>query len=135
MFVVSALAGVVLMMTVPILMAILIWQLRARRSRAGVALVALVLLWLVDSREFLYLLGIPPYDPYDPYAPFGPIRSMIRSLEWFRLEIQLLATVASAVLVWPLPEPRWQRLLAIAVPVMLGLSVLVTLAFQGLDMR
>jgi len=132
MFVLSALLGMVLMMTVPILMAILIWQLRVRRLRAGVALVAMVLMWLVDSREYMFMLGVPLYDPYEPA---GPIRSVVLALEWFRLEIQMLATVATAVLVWPLPEPRWQRLLAIAVPAMLMLSVLVTFAFQGLDMR
>lgn len=113
-----------------ILLAVLIWKLRARRVRALLALAALILLWLTNAREFLYAIGLPlPY----PDEPGGALREVVGALEWYRWQILALACVAAAALALPLPGARGQRLLAILT--VLGLAISAALAWSLTGLR
>lgn len=129
MFGLTALIAVLLPWLMILLMAILIWTLRARRVRALLALAALILLWLTNAREFLYAIGLPlPY----PDEPGGALRDVVGALEWYRWQIVALACVAAAALALPLPGARGQRVLAVITVLGLAISAALVWSFTGL---
>lgn len=132
MFGLAALLGVVATWAVPVLMAILIWRLRDRRARVIPALVALVLLLLLKADSFVYTLTGTMIYPEDPG---GGVMQAIRGLGWYALELTAFAGVATLVLLRPWPRSRGVGLLAIATLTAIALTLLVTFAFAGLDMR
>lgn len=132
MFVLAAMTALIAEWSVPLLMPILIFALRARGMRAVLAGIAWVLVILLKADTVVYLLtGVVHY----PEDPGGRLMESLRILSWYRIEIALLALVATAALCWPWPRTFGLRLLATVTLAILALSLVMMVLFSGLDMR
>lgn len=132
MFGFTALLGVLANWAVLVLMALLIWLLRDRGVKVILALVAYGLLLLLNADTFVHTVTGAMIYPEDPG---GALMQAIRSLGWYRFEINAFAAVATLVLLVPWPKARGLRILAIATLIGFALTLLATFAFSGLDMR
>lgn len=113
-------------------MGLLIWHLRGRSWRVWLAAAALAVLFVSQSREFFYMIGLPLPYPYEGPSLGASYREFVGALEWFRLEILLAATVALGILIVPPPAARPWRVLAFVVLGGLVLASLLTWSFMGL---
>jgi hypothetical protein len=135
MFQVAALLAGFLPWLMILALAALIWILRRRRWRALLALVALVLMALINSREVLYAMGLGSFDLEDAIGLSAIRLRIATALEWYGWQILALATVSAALLAWPLPAARGQRVLAVLVVAGLGLSTFMVWSFTGLRLN
>jgi hypothetical protein len=135
MFQVAALLAGFLPWLMILALAALIWILRRRRWRALLALVALVLMALINSREVLYAMGLGSLDLEDATGLSAIRLRIATALEWYGWQILALATVSAALLAWPLPAARGQRVLAVLVVAGLGLSTFMVWSFTGLRLN
>jgi hypothetical protein len=133
MFGLTALVAMVLPWVLMPAMAGLIWRLRGRTMRALLALAALVLVAVTQSRELLYAVGLGlPYPGEEASALASASRRVVSAAEWFTWQILAFATLSAALLSRPLPERAGTRALAIAVIVGLAVSALLVWSLTGL---
>ncbi len=132
MFGIAALLTVFLPWLLIPLLAVLAWRLRRRRWRALLALGALVLLLLLNSRELLYLFGVASVDAEEASGLTALRQRIVSQLEGFAWQVLALAAVAAAALAWPLPPSRGLRVLAVVVVGGLGVSAFLVWSFTGL---
>jgi len=133
MFGITALVTLVLPWVTLPAMAVLIWLSRRRLLRAVLALAALVLVAATHAREILYLIGLQlPYLDEETSAVSSTFRTLVSATEWYSWQIAAIAAFSAALLSWPLPDGKRQRVLALMVVGGLGVSAALLWSFTGL---